>query len=48
MAQQVKDPALSLLWCRFDSWPVNYMPGAQPKKRDRLIKILEKEREHQQ
>ena len=29
----VKDPALLLLWCRFDSWPWNFcMPWAWPKK----------------
>ena len=29
MAQQVKDPALSLLWPRFDPWPRNFhMPQA--------------------
>ena len=24
LAQQVKDPALSLLWLRFDPWPQNF------------------------
>ena len=24
MAQQVKDPTLSLLWYRFDPWPRNF------------------------
>ena len=40
VAQQVKDPALSLkqlrslLWCRFDPWPGNlHMPQAQPKRK---------------
>ena len=39
MAQQVKDPALSLLglgsllWCGFHPWPGNFhMPWAQPKR----------------
>ena len=39
MAQQVKDPVLSLLWLwlqlwhRFDPWPGNFcMPWARPKK----------------
>ena len=33
-AQWVKDPVLSLLWCRFDPCPWNFcMPWAQPKKK---------------
>ena len=41
MAQQVKDPALSLLWCGFDPWPGKFctpenMPPPQ-KKREREI-----------
>ena len=41
VAQQVKDLALSLLWCRFDPWPGNFhMPWAWPKK--------EKEKEKKQ
>ena len=32
VAQWVKDPMLSLLWCEFDPWPGNFhMPLAQPK-----------------
>ena len=32
VAQRVKDPAWSLLWCRFDSWPRNlHMLWAQQK-----------------
>ena len=35
MAQWVKDPALSLLWCRFDSWSGNFcMPQVEPKKKN--------------
>ena len=34
MAQWVKDPALSLLWCRFHLWPRSFhMPWAWPPKR---------------
>ena len=43
MAQQVKDPALSLLWLRsllwyrFDAWPRNFcMLQAQPKKEKKM------------
>ena len=36
MPQQVKDPAWSLLWHKFDPWPGNFhVPWAQPKKRER-------------
>ena len=32
VTQQVKDPALSLLWYRFDPWSGNFcMPQEQPK-----------------
>ena len=31
MAEQVKDPALSLQWLRFDPWPGNFlMPQVRP------------------
>ena len=34
MVEWVKDPALSLLWCRFDSWPRNFcMPQVWQKER---------------
>ena len=37
MVQQIKDPALSLRWRRFDPWPGNfYMVQAQPKKKEWL------------
>ena len=33
MAQQVEDPALSLLWHGFDLWPRNFhMPWVPPAK----------------
>ena len=33
MAQWVKDPVMSLLWCGFDPWPRNFhMPEVQGKK----------------
>ena len=33
VAQRVKDPALSLMWLRFHSWPRNFlMPWAWTKK----------------
>ena len=33
MPQRIKDPALSLLWHRFDPWPRNFlMPQVWPKK----------------
>ena len=28
----IKDPALSLLWYRFDAWPGNFQMWAQPHK----------------
>ena len=32
----VKDPALSLLWYRFDPWPGNFCtPSAQPKRKEK-------------
>ena len=35
VVQQIKDPALSLRWRRFDPWPGNfYMVQAQPKKKE--------------
>ena len=48
VAQQVKDPALSLLWlwlllwCEFDSWPRNFCmmwAGPKEKKKNGMIKI---------
>ena len=37
MAQQVKDPGLSLLWPRFDPWPGNlHRLWVQPQRRVRL------------
>ena len=34
VAQQVKDPALSLPWLGFSPWPGNFsMPQAQPKSK---------------
>ena len=39
VAQQVKDPALSLLWHRFDPWPGNFrMLWAWPKKKKKKKK----------
>ena len=39
MAQQVKDPALSVLWHEFDPWPGNFrMPQAQPEKKKKKMK----------
>ena len=41
MAQQVKDPALSLLWSTLDPWPRNFfMSQVQPKKKKKKKKIL--------
>ena len=47
MAQQVKDPALSLqkpellLWRRFDTWPWNFhMPQTEPKKKKKIKNTL--------
>ena len=41
MVQQVKDPALSLLWCRFEPWPGNlYVPRARPKKKKKNPSFL--------
>ena len=37
MAQQIKDPRLSLLWHRFNPIPGNFhMPWAWPKKKKKL------------
>ena len=41
MAQQVKDPGLSLLWHGFDTWPGNFhMPQVWPKELKNKIKPL--------
>lgn len=52
MAQQVKDPVLSLLWLRsplghgFDPWPRNlHMPTGTAKKKKKKKKKRETERE---
>ena len=39
VAQQVKDPALSLLWCMFILWPGNFpVPQGQEKKKKVEVK----------
>ena len=52
MAQQVKDPALSLpwlrmlLWCGFDSWPGNFcIMQAQTKKKKKKVDVLKQDLE---
>ena len=44
VAQQGKDPALSLLWCQFDPWPGNFhmlwAPSKKKKKRERESEII--------
>ena len=41
MAQQVKDPAWSLQWCRFHPWPRNFhMPLVQQKKKKKKRVIV--------
>ena len=55
MAQQVKDPALSLqglellLWYSFDPWPRNFhMLGAWPKKKKKKKKEKDKQTKRKQ
>ena len=38
VAQQVKDPAVSLLWCRFDPWPRNFQ-GHRHGQKIKKIKV---------
>jgi len=38
VVQQVKDPAFSLLWHRFDPWPGTFhVPWMQPKKKNEIF-----------
>lgn len=41
MAQQVKNLAFSLLWCRFDPWSGNFrMPLMQPNVKIKELELL--------
>ena len=40
LAHWVKDPALSLLWLRFDLWPGNLHMAKKKKKRERGVPIV--------